>query len=338
MDVNNPALDPAPGAVTARLDAISANIALLLERQQRSEQRVSDLYAEFAPIAREAMSVGVARLADAEQAGYFRAAKAVGSAIDRVVQTHSPEELDGLADDLVRILDTLRALTRHDVLAVAAEAAGAVNSPVAPLGALGLIRASGDAEVQQGLTVLLEVLRHVGRAANAVGHAQGPRQPAPAPPGRAREWSRPAPARSPTPGAHPGLAALAPRLRHRGAPTQPSTASAPQPPLASQPAKPSTRSAPTCAAPADGSAFVADWTHEVGLARAAEAGITMTPAHQALVDFARREWLDAGVSPNIRRLSLGANVTTRDIYTLFPKAPGRTIARIAGIPKPAGCL
>jgi sulfur relay (sulfurtransferase) DsrC/TusE family protein len=33
-----------------------------------------------------------------------------------------------------------------------------------------------------------------------------------------------------------------------------------------------------------------------------------------------------------------ASVTTKDIYALFPKAPGRTIAKIAGLPKPAGCL
>jgi sulfur relay (sulfurtransferase) DsrC/TusE family protein len=33
-----------------------------------------------------------------------------------------------------------------------------------------------------------------------------------------------------------------------------------------------------------------------------------------------------------------ASVATKDLYALFPKAPGRTIAKIAGLPKPAGCL
>jgi sulfur relay (sulfurtransferase) DsrC/TusE family protein len=26
------------------------------------------------------------------------------------------------------------------------------------------------------------------------------------------------------------------------------------------------------------------------------------------------------------------------LYQLFPKAPGKTVARLAGIPKPAGCV
>jgi sulfur relay (sulfurtransferase) DsrC/TusE family protein len=33
-----------------------------------------------------------------------------------------------------------------------------------------------------------------------------------------------------------------------------------------------------------------------------------------------------------------SGVSTKDLYTLFRKAPGRTIAALAGLPKPAGCL
>jgi dissimilatory sulfite reductase related protein len=44
------------------------------------------------------------------------------------------------------------------------------------------------------------------------------------------------------------------------------------------------------------------------------------------------------MSPNIRRITLELGVSTKDVYALFPKAPARTIAKIAGIPKPAGCL
>jgi tRNA 2-thiouridine synthesizing protein E len=31
-------------------------------------------------------------------------------------------------------------------------------------------------------------------------------------------------------------------------------------------------------------------------------------------------------------------VSTKELYALFPKAPARTVAKIAGTPKPAGCL
>ena len=57
-----------------------------------------------------------------------------------------------------------------------------------------------------------------------------------------------------------------------------------------------------------------------------------------VIRFARLEYLSQSASPNIRRLTSGTGLTTREIYALFPKAPGRSIARVAGIPKPAGCI
>jgi len=96
----------------------------------------------------------------------------------------------------------------------------------------------------------------------------------------------------------------------------------------------------------DGIAFGADghmvdaaaWTPTLGAALATAQGVTLTPAHQAVLDAARADFATTGASPNIRRLTQVAGVTTRDLYTLFPKAPARTICKVAGLPKPAGCL
>ena len=57
-----------------------------------------------------------------------------------------------------------------------------------------------------------------------------------------------------------------------------------------------------------------------------------------LSEALRAEYEKVKVAANIRRLTLLTGLSTKDIYALFPKAPGRTIARIAGTPKPAGCL
>ena len=57
-----------------------------------------------------------------------------------------------------------------------------------------------------------------------------------------------------------------------------------------------------------------------------------------MLDAARADFAATGSSPNIRRLTQVAGVSTKDLYVLFPRAPGRTIAKIAGLPKPAGCL
>lgn len=71
---------------------------------------------------------------------------------------------------------------------------------------------------------------------------------------------------------------------------------------------------------------------------AAAEGIALTDTHWQVLDWARAEFLDSGSSPNVRRLSKGSGVEIRAIYQLFPKAPGKAVARLAGIPKPGGCI
>jgi tRNA 2-thiouridine synthesizing protein E len=67
-------------------------------------------------------------------------------------------------------------------------------------------------------------------------------------------------------------------------------------------------------------------------------GVEMAEAHWKLVEVARKDFESTKTSPNIRRLTQITDVTTKDVYALFPKAPARTLAKIAGLPKPAGCL
>ena len=66
--------------------------------------------------------------------------------------------------------------------------------------------------------------------------------------------------------------------------------------------------------------------------------IALDEARWAIVKTARAEFEATKASPNIRRLTQLTSLATKDIYTLFPKAPARTIAKIAGIPKPVGCI
>ena len=67
-------------------------------------------------------------------------------------------------------------------------------------------------------------------------------------------------------------------------------------------------------------------------------GVELTDEHWHVLETARKDFEATGTSPNLRRLTEVASVTTKDLYRLFPKAPGRTLAKIAGLPKPAGCL
>ncbi len=81
-----------------------------------------------------------------------------------------------------------------------------------------------------------------------------------------------------------------------------------------------------------------DWTPIIGEAIASEAGITLTPEHWQVVNFAREDFAQQGASPGLRRIAANTDATIRSIYKLFPKGPGKLVARVAGIPKPKSCL
>ncbi len=64
----------------------------------------------------------------------------------------------------------------------------------------------------------------------------------------------------------------------------------------------------------------------------------LNEAQWTVLEWARKKWEEKGAAPNIRRITTGMGIETRTLYQRFPKAPARTIAKIAGIPKPVGCL
>jgi dissimilatory sulfite reductase related protein len=82
-----------------------------------------------------------------------------------------------------------------------------------------------------------------------------------------------------------------------------------------------------------------DWTKDMAVELAKEEGIDpLSEAHWQVIEFVRADTKAKGESPTIRRITKEANVSTKDIYTLFPKGPGKKVARIAGVSKPKGCI
>ena len=81
------------------------------------------------------------------------------------------------------------------------------------------------------------------------------------------------------------------------------------------------------------------WTREMAdeMARADDIE-TLTPAHWQVIDFMRKEYFDKGTGPTVRMLGKTSGVSVKELYLLFPKGPAKMAARIAGIPKPKGCI
>lgn len=92
----------------------------------------------------------------------------------------------------------------------------------------------------------------------------------------------------------------------------------------------------------DAEGFMTDhtqWDPGVAQVLAAEDGIpALTPRHLLVVDFMRKEFVEKGTGPTIRRLTKESGVPTKELYELFPGGPAKKAARIAGIKKPHGCI
>lgn len=81
------------------------------------------------------------------------------------------------------------------------------------------------------------------------------------------------------------------------------------------------------------------WTEEMAPALASKEGIDeLTEAHWKVVRFMRAEWASKGAAPSVRALSKTSGFSVKELYELFPKGPAKTAARIAGVPKPHGCI
>jgi dissimilatory sulfite reductase related protein len=82
-----------------------------------------------------------------------------------------------------------------------------------------------------------------------------------------------------------------------------------------------------------------DWNEKVAEELAKEEGIEkLTDRHWAVINFMRKEFTEKGDAPSIRKLTKESGVDTKELYALFPKGPAKKSAKIAGLPKPKGCI
>lgn len=82
-----------------------------------------------------------------------------------------------------------------------------------------------------------------------------------------------------------------------------------------------------------------EWTEELAARTAAENGIAeLTDRHWQVIRFMRERYVTTGESPSVRVIGKESGVPVKELYELFPKAPGKLAALIGGVPKPRGCV
>jgi tRNA 2-thiouridine synthesizing protein E len=81
------------------------------------------------------------------------------------------------------------------------------------------------------------------------------------------------------------------------------------------------------------------WNKEVAedLAKT-ENAFPMGENHWKLVNYLRDYYLKFGIAPPIRMLCKQTGIDLKAIYQLFPGGPAKGACKVAGLPKPTGCV
>jgi len=88
-----------------------------------------------------------------------------------------------------------------------------------------------------------------------------------------------------------------------------------------------------------------EWNEEAADFIAKQENVEMTPSHWEVVNFLREYYTEYQIAPAVRVLTkaigkkLGADKgNSKYLYELFPYGPAKQACKIAGLPKPTGCV
>ena len=319
-----------------KIDTLTAMVGELLERQ-RAQQEFID---EMSPIAGEVMAWATGRLDVLEREGWFDMGREALSLLDGLVAAYRPEDVRQLGDSMVTILDTVRAVTQPEVMALVSEAGEALQhgGELEPKSPWEVLQAGKDPDVQRGIAVMVEVLKQVGRTSAQL-------RPVDAEASKERHRrilnKRTAPSR----GRYTPSAPRAAPARRAGPPTP--RYGSPAVDVVQAPVQPPVAPKEVCEIVIEGwvlndEGFLlepAEWTEDFAHEMAGIVGVPeLTEHHWVVIRYARQCWTETGSCPNIRKITQGSGVSTKVLYSLWPSAPGKTTARVAGLHKPVGCI
>jgi dissimilatory sulfite reductase related protein len=64
----------------------------------------------------------------------------------------------------------------------------------------------------------------------------------------------------------------------------------------------------------------------------------LTEDHWKVIEYLRNYYQQFGIAPMIRKLCKETGYDLKTIYALFPSGPAKGACKIAGLPKPTGCV
>lgn len=92
----------------------------------------------------------------------------------------------------------------------------------------------------------------------------------------------------------------------------------------------------------DEDGFIQDpdqWDENVAKDLAKTEGVEdMGDEHWKLVNYLRDYYLKFQIAPMIRKLCKETGLDLKKVYELFPSGPAKGACKVAGLPKPTGCV
>ncbi|MHB9117650.1 MAG: TusE/DsrC/DsvC family sulfur relay protein [Burkholderiales bacterium] len=90
---------------------------------------------------------------------------------------------------------------------------------------------------------------------------------------------------------------------------------------------------------------LSQWTEDAAVYLAAEEKVDLTEQHWEVINFLREYYNDYQIAPAVRVLTkaIGKKLgpekgNSKYLYELFPYGPAKQACKIAGLPKPTGCI
>lgn len=83
-----------------------------------------------------------------------------------------------------------------------------------------------------------------------------------------------------------------------------------------------------------------EWNKDIAMALAkSEEGLEeLTEEHWKVIDYIREYYLEKNLAPMVRKVCKNSGFSLKHIFELFPSGPAKGACKLAGLPKPDGCV
>ena len=81
------------------------------------------------------------------------------------------------------------------------------------------------------------------------------------------------------------------------------------------------------------------WNEDVARYLAKEEGVDeLNEDHWKIINYLKGYFAEYGIAPMVRKMTKESGFSLKEIYDLFPSGPAKGACKVAGLPKPTGCV